>query len=144
MAGKLPRAAWLSALLVFGLGCANARMVEMSGNGGGVVAIPENTNSWPSRNRHHAEELMKQRCPTGYEIDYEREVVVGQVAHTNIETDQHSKLLGLGPARTDTRQTTSYVDQKEWRIWFHPKGAPPALDSPPGQIQPAAGFQPAP
>jgi hypothetical protein len=132
MFGRLPKTALFGSLLVLGLGCSHARLVELSPNGGGVIAIPDNTNSWPSRNRRHAEELMAQRCPNGYVVETEREVVIGQVAHTNTETEQHNvpvlTSLGLAPAKLETQQTTSYVDQKEWRIWFRPKDTPPSAD----------------
>lgn len=75
---------------------------------------------------------MAQRCPNGYVVESEREVVVGQVAHTNTETEQHNvpvlTSLGLAPAKLETQQTTSYVDQKEWRIWFRPKDGSPSVD----------------
>ncbi len=134
MFGRLPKLALAGCLLAMGLGCNHARVVELSSNGGGVVAIPDNTNSWPSRNHRHAEELMAQRCPNGYVIDDEREIVVGQVAHTTSETEQKNvpvlTAIGLAPAKLETQQTTSYVDQKEWRIWFRPKDAPQAPMAP--------------
>lgn len=134
MFGRLPKAALLGSLLALGLGCSHARLVEIQSGGGGVVAIPDNTNSWPNYNHKHAEELMAKQCPHGYIIDDEREVVVGQVAHTNVETEQHKvpilTAIGLAPAKLETQQTTNYVDQKEWRIWFHPKGAMPPSNVP--------------
>ena len=64
-------------------GCAgggsSARMIQ-STRDGGIVAIPSNSNSWPNNYRGHAERLMAMKCPEGYEIVSEQEVVVGQKA----------------------------------------------------------------
>ena len=134
MIGRLPKLTLLGSLLALGMGCSHARLVEIHSDGGGVFAVPDNTNSWPNYNHKHAEELMARQCPQGYVIDRESEIVVGQVAHTDTETEQHKvpvlTSIGLAPAKLETQQTTSYVDQKEWRIWFHPKGAMPSLNGP--------------
>ncbi len=50
---------------------------------GGIVAIPSNCNSWPYNYRDHAEKLMAMRCPGGYDIVGEQEVIVGQKLPTN-------------------------------------------------------------
>ena len=70
------RVAALGALLVGLGGCASARYVAVDADGG-IVAIPNNTNCWPTYNRKAAEELMRQKCPQGYVIDREGEAVVG-------------------------------------------------------------------
>ncbi len=126
-------------------GCAKARIVEVTPQGG-VVAIPSNSNSWPNYYRDQAEELMRERCPDGFEIVEEKEVVTGQVAHTQSNTqrkkspsldlgrvaqddkdpDNHAASLAglkipLGPTHTRTETTTNYKDVTEYRIYYRPK-----------------------
>jgi hypothetical protein len=79
---------------------------------GGVVAIPHNTDSWPTYYRKSAEELMSQKCPGGYVIDQEGEVAVGQQV-----TQQR--------LANDAGQTTVTRTLKEWQIHFHAKEGPP-------------------
>ncbi|WP_439620721.1 hypothetical protein [Gemmata sp.] len=130
-------------------GCAGPRVVR-SDQTGGVVAIPANSNSWPGYYRTKAEELIRQRCPNGYEIVSEQEVVTGQTAHTNVQTDtqeapalvfggkdssektdkkggksKESTFAGLavpvGETRQTTNQTTTYHDITEYRIEYRAK-----------------------
>src|SRR5438128_857619 len=114
------RWALLASVVVLGIGCAHARLVEVNGSGGGVVAIPENSNGWPSRNRRHAEALMARQCPSGYVIEHEQEFVTGQVQHTNTNINRHGvpilSAVGLGPTYEDQQSTVSATDVKEWRI----------------------------
>src|SRR5437879_2196534 len=63
-------------------GCAGARLIQGTPEGG-VVAIPSNSNSWPHRYRESAEKLMADRCPNGYDVVEEKEVVVGQMTAMN-------------------------------------------------------------
>jgi hypothetical protein len=127
------------------VGCAKARHVEVTQQGG-VVAIPSNTNSWPSYYRNQAEELIRQKCPNGYEIVQEEELVTGKVAHTNSRTKTEraptldlgrfhndaeesegssTSLAGLsvplGKTREETNETTDYTDMTEYRIYYRPK-----------------------
>lgn len=130
-------------------GCAGPRVVK-SDQTGGVVAIPTNSNSWPGYYRTKAEEMIRQRCPNGYEIVSEQEVVTGQRAHTNVQTDtkeaptvmlggkdstektdkkgnksKDSTFAGLavpvGETRQTTQQTTTYSDVTEYRIEYRAK-----------------------
>lgn len=126
-------------------GCARARIVETSQDGG-VVAIPANTNRWPNYYRRQAEKLIHEKCPEGYEIVEEEEYVTGQVAHTQARTktrqsprldlghftgdnekmeDGEASLAGLsiplGSTREDTDATTQYRDVTEYRIRFRPR-----------------------
>ena len=60
-------------LLALGLtGCGGPHFVDQD-QYGGVVAIPSNTNYWPTRYRSRAEEMMFLKCPQGYIIEYEDE-----------------------------------------------------------------------
>lgn len=136
--------AGLCALVVlWGTGCASsARLVKWDADGG-IIAIPSNNNYWPLHYRDQAEALMKRKCPAGYQVVREEEVVVGQKAHTDSQTDTDappafvfggensnkndtrrsgaSVAVPLGEARATTHQTTTYSDVTEYRIWFKPK-----------------------
>lgn len=113
--------AWLvgfSVLLI--AGCNSARLVSATGDGG-VVAIPDNSDSWPSYNMRKAQELMQKQCPNGYQIVRQEEVVVGQTTTTN--TDQNTKEVPLVKGlvmdvQQTTRNTTTVRDQTEWRIYY--------------------------
>jgi hypothetical protein len=142
-------------------GCANARYVKTD-QGSGVVAMPANTNCWPNYYRDHAEALIRQKCPSGYEVVYEEEAVVGQTANTHTETETTpSPTLNLGGVKTDTNrqgdnehgsgafagvavplgdtkekshQTTDYQNITEWRIYYRAKS--PGPPAPTGQVGP--------
>ena len=126
-------------------GCAKARFVEITPQGG-VVAIPSNSNSWPNYYRDKAEELIKKKCPDGYEIVMEEEYVKGQVAHTHSRSKtREAPSLGIGGVQDDaeagknrsasfaglsiplgkteeeTNETTNFTDVTEYRIHFRPK-----------------------
>jgi hypothetical protein len=123
--------ALLATVSLLASGCASARWVQC-GADGGVVAMPSNT----TQNREKALALIREKCPD-FEIVHEEEVVVGQTAHTNTETDVNgpgSIVVGggkkgaragiavpLGPTQRTTVQTTSYEDITEWRITYRPR-----------------------
>jgi len=115
-------------------GCAgSARLVARDSNSG-IVAVPENSNRWPTFYRKHAEEMMQANCPEGYTITREEEVVIGQTQHTLTSTDRTGSpllaALHIDPINERSNQTTSYEDRKEWRIYFQGKGAEPAATGP--------------
>jgi hypothetical protein len=132
-----------AALAAGACGCNSARLVRWDGSSG-VVAIPRNDNSWPAYNREHAEALMKEKCPHGYTVVSEEEVVTGQVQHTNVNTDRSGNAtlaaLHLDSVKTSTSETTSVEDRKEWRITFRPAEGPPA--GMPGPITQTGAFVP--
>jgi hypothetical protein len=106
-------------------GCGGARMVQSTPTGG-VVTIPSNTDAWPFHYRQEAEKLMAQKCPQGYTIDHEEEVVVGQQTmnqqSTNTQTQDliNRKQLPVGSVTsTDTTHTTTTQNLTEYRITFH-------------------------
>jgi hypothetical protein len=136
-------AALCCALAAGSIGCTNARMVRWDGSTG-VVAIPHNDNSWPTYNRDHAEALMKEKCPRGYTVVGEEEVVTGQIQHTQVSTDQSGNAtlaaLHLDSVKTHTNETTTTEDRKEWRITFRPAGAP--ADGGPSPISQTGAFGP--
>jgi hypothetical protein len=67
-------------LLIPGLGCAcsSVRVVSRTPNGG-AIAIPNNSDQWPTYYRSRAERLMRRICPTGYVIDHEEVVTAESV-----------------------------------------------------------------
>jgi hypothetical protein len=109
-------------------GCAGARYVSVDSTGG-IVAIPSNTDCWPEHYRAKAEELMAKKCPQGYVIDHEEEVVTGttQRTHTNTNTtgDPTLAALHIAPVKQETEESTDVINHTEWRIWFHAQDAPP-------------------
>ena len=44
----------------------------------GVIALPENTDWWPTHYRRHGEKLMTDHFPDGYEIVRAEEVIEGE------------------------------------------------------------------
>ena len=105
-------------------GCANPARYVVRESSGGIVSVPNNSNAWPSYNRRHAEELMAQHYPNGYEVIREEETVVGQVTTNNTQTNHETKPTPspfLAKEETQTRETTSTQDRTEWRIYYRPK-----------------------
>jgi hypothetical protein len=119
-------------LIVAASGCGtSARLVQTTPDGG-IVAIPKNDNGWPYRYRETAEKLMAEKCPNGYEIVGEGEVVVGK----RNTIGANNTMPSGSPIGTPGTQ-----DKTEWRITFRAK--PPAaalagpLPTPPGPPAPA-------
>lgn len=141
----------LASVLLFILvaGCAGRRLVRTDA-AGGVVAIPNNSNYWPTYYRDKAEEMIRQRCPNGYEIVGEEEVVTGTVTNTSTQTNTKQApelLLGGGSKSTDknngsggntssafggvalpvgdtqqtTQRTMTSTNVTEWRIQYRAK-----------------------
>jgi hypothetical protein len=107
----------ITLFVVVGLsGCANPARYVVREDTGGIVAIPNNSNAWPSYNRKHAEELMSQHYPEGYEIIREEDTVTGQVTNNT----QIKPTLFTGEEQATTNTTT---DHTEWRIYYRPKGS---------------------
>src|SRR5262249_21161996 len=132
-------------LLVTMSGCGSARMLGYNAETGvGVVAIPNNYNFWPLKYRDEADKLMAQRCPNGYDIVEEKEVVVGQTATTSSSVEREQPInTRRGPLeRTSGSSVTTVSDQTEYRITFRARpAAPPVMMTPPtgGAIAPAGG-----
>jgi hypothetical protein len=111
--------------------------------GTGVVAIPQNDNIWPEKNREHAEALIKEKCPHGYTILDEHEVVMGG------ETDHLVTRVGYMHVHE-----TTYHPRTEWQIVFRSADAlpvvaaslptPPLPTPPPTAIIPTRGMLPPP
>ena len=114
-------------LIVLGLalaatGCQSARYV-MRDPAQGVVAIPDNSNGWPSYNRKKAEKLMQEHFPEGYVIDREEEAVVGQT--TNFSENSNGSIIPVGKKPTlgigigSTSGTATTVNATEYRLHYH-------------------------
>lgn len=109
-------------------GCGTARVVSRDPDGG-VVAIPENSNSWPCCYRNRALELIKEDCPHGYVIAREGEVPVGTM------TSEH------GSADSGTHVTTTET-RTEYRIEYRKVGPVRTVVTPPLPRVPVARAQP--
>src|SRR5262249_56056554 len=79
MRGGIRAAALLSILVMGESGCAGVSQVRYVYQDGqsGVIGMPENSSRWPTYYRKHAEEMMQQHFPEGYEIVRAEEVVEG-------------------------------------------------------------------
>ncbi len=109
-------------------GCLNSgpHFVERT-DGGGVVAIPNNTAVWPTHYRSRAEKLMAEYCRDGYVITGEGEVTRprpdygGRNDNPRFEYNGALELLPEG---------------KEYQISFRCRNAPPPLLGPGDEVPP--------
>jgi hypothetical protein len=88
----------------------------------GVVAIPSNSNYWPTFNRDQALKLIQDHVGADYEIVKEKSVVSGQVTTTDQQTTETPMPTrnGQTPSGTQTSvsQTTRSADVTEWYIYY--------------------------
>lgn len=124
-------------------GCASpAKYIEKQRDAG-VVAIPNNSDAWPSYNRRAALELIQKHVGPNYEILEEREVVVGQSTHNNqqVHSEQtFNREIPFLPAEKQTiNNTTTQQDITQWRIVYRRADAPRSFAPP----QPGTGVAPA-
>src|SRR5262245_56500841 len=106
-------------------GCASpARYVERTGDTG-VIAIPANTDSFPSYNRSEAMALIHKHVGANFEILEEREVATGKrtLNDQQVNNEQTWNTSNpLLPANKQTVQnTTTTQDVTEWRIAYRKK-----------------------
>lgn len=132
------------------VGCANARYVQKI-EGEGVVAVPVNSDAWPSYNRTNALKLIEEHVGPAYEIVEEREVKTGTSTTNTQNTDReqtfNSEVPFLPAERQTTTSTTTASDVKEYHIHYRRKaggltgfpGTTPAANA----VLPAAGAAPA-
>jgi hypothetical protein len=116
-------------------GCGTAHVVSKDLYGG-VVAIPENSDSWPNHYRARALELIKKECPD-YVIVKE-EVVTGTVTTNRDSTETRNQDLtpknsryGATATTTDTAHTTEVRNRTEYRIYYRKKDPPYSAAMPP-------------
>ncbi|WP_406699362.1 hypothetical protein V5E97_10885 [Singulisphaera sp. Ch08] len=116
-------------IAVFGtLGCSGAREVRYVYQDGhsGVIGMPANTSKWPKYYRKHADKLMEQHFPGGYEVVRAEEVVEGSRTLTingsnsaEIQPTASSQLLAVGKlGRTSSRSQSDSLKIKECRILY--------------------------
>jgi hypothetical protein len=128
MLGGIRMAALFVVLAVGTLGCAGERQVRYvyQDQVSGVIGMPENSSHWPTYYRKHAEELMAQHFPEGYEIVRAEEVVEG--SRTLTINGANAAEIGAGATntpitlgklgRTSTRTQSDNVKIKECRIVY--------------------------
>ncbi|MCS6864043.1 MAG: hypothetical protein RMJ56_09670 [Gemmataceae bacterium] len=153
-------------LAVWNSGCASsARYVQKNDlEGTGIVAIPANTNEWPTYHRREALAKIQEHVGPHYEIISEMEVVTGQTtisdAQVNTESlNQRRFPRGLSEFQT-VRGSSTTRDITEWHIHYRRKPLPAASfnsvgslggnptaptsgPTPSGPSQPASGVMPA-
>src|SRR5690606_31215537 len=104
-----------------------ARYVEKQGDAG-VIAIPNNTDHWPSHHRREAIALIQKHVGPDYEILEEREVVTGQATQNNQQVNTEQTANRRNPNLPGEKQTvTGTVTQSditEWRIAYRRKARP--------------------
>lgn len=110
-------------------GCSTARLVSCDSTGG-VVAMPSNTDMWPTHYRKSAEEIMAKKFPQGYVIEGEGEVVVGQRVTDHVTGNNNSAASTLFGINSENHDTQTH-DIKEWQIRFRAKDAPAVAARPP-------------
>jgi hypothetical protein len=108
------------------VGCGQVRLIRDAPDGG-VVAIPNNSNQWPSYYRNRAEYLMKRKCPEGYVIVNEEEGVDNPATRDGRKPHEHFEYDGA------YIRIATY-ERKDYRITFSSaaaaKKAPAAAGSP--------------
>ncbi len=136
----------VAALVASLAGCASpARYVERTGETG-VVAIPANTDSFPSYNRSEAMALIHKHVGANFEILEEREVATGKrtLNDQQVNNEQTWNMSNpLLPANKQTVQnTTTTQDVTEWRIAYRKKVPTSIGSSPVGSaVTPAGAVQ---
>jgi hypothetical protein len=106
----------LALLMLSAAGCAQSARHIVKEPGGGVVAIPEDSNVWPTYYRDKANKLMHEHCPQGCTIVREEEVVTGVSTTDSVNTDTHE--FGLFSVREQVNNTTTTRNQTEFRITY--------------------------
>ena len=118
----------LVGLLCASLGCANARSISRTADEG-IVALADNSDSWPSYYRTKGRKMIVDHVGSDYEIVEEKEVTVG---YTTIQNQQVTSepTFGTIPFLPAERQTTitnsTQTPQKEWQIHYRRRTAPAA------------------
>ena len=146
------RSILLAAVAAVGLtGCAGggARYVAKQADGG-VVAIPADTDAWPTHYRKKAEELMARHVGPDFEVVSEGEVVTGQSTNHDQKVQRDKTFNTTNPflpAEKDTINTTTTTrDITEYHITYRRRSAAPmggaAVAPAGGPVTPAGGLAP--
>jgi hypothetical protein len=123
MARKLLCGAFLFIVVSAVSGCMGGARFVHKDVAGGTVAIPENTDMWPTYYRSEAIKMIREQHGANVEIVSEGEVVVGQ----ETRNDQRTENRKIGPDGTPignlttSVNTTSTTDKKEYQIQYRIK-----------------------
>ena len=102
-------------------GCGGARYVHRAGDEG-IVAIPANTDTWPTNHRSSAMKLIEQHVGSNYDILEEKEVATGQTTtnnqNMNKEATFNTSVPFLPAEKQTTTTTTTTRDITEYRIHY--------------------------
>ena len=115
-------------LALFSCGCRTTESVRYvyQDRDFGVIGMPENTNRWPTYYHRHAEKMMGEHFPAGYEIVRAEEVTEGSRT-LKIEGSKTAEISPEVPAellkiaklgRTASRSQADVVKIKECRIIY--------------------------
>ena len=126
----------LAALVAAASGCASpARYVER-GSESGVVAVPTNTDAFPTYYYSEAMALIRKHVGTDFEIVDEREFKTGQQTFNdqkvNNEETWNTSNPFLPATRKTVQNTTTTKDVSEWRIAYRKKMRPAGTNASPG------------
>jgi hypothetical protein len=104
-------------LLAAACGCLNSgpHFVERT-DGGGVVAIPNNSDVWPTHYRSRAEKLMAEYCPDGY-------VITGEGVVTRPRPEYGGR--NDNPRFEYNGALEQLPEHKDYQISFRCRNAPP-------------------
>lgn len=141
----------LSTAVLTASGCAGIREVRYVYQDGssGVIGMPENSSRWPTYYRKHAEEMMAQHFPEGYEVIRAEEVVEGSRTLTirganaaEIDASGAGQVLSLGRlGRSTSRSQSDSLKIKECRIIYKKRNPAEAHQS--GEFADLATWSPA-
>lgn len=109
-------------------GCSSsARYIERSGDSG-VVAIPADTDVWPTYHRRNALALIEKHVGPNFEIIGGREVATGTATTNHQNTNNEQTFNNSNPFLPATKQTTTTTtttrDLKEYHIAYRMKAMP--------------------
>jgi len=131
-----PFVTWVMfAVVAAASGCASpAKDISFDpATGTGVVAIPDNTDVWPTYNRSQALALIQSRVGPDFEIIEEQTVVIGQTTSNDrqVNTQTPSERKRILPTEIEMkfiRDMTTTRDLTEYRIAYRrkPMAAAPA------------------
>ncbi len=140
-------------LVMVSAGCQSARVVSRTADDG-IVALPANTNEWPSYHQDAGKKIIAAHLGSAYEVVEEKEVTTGY-ATTNVQDRQFEPTMNttnpfLPASRETTTTKTVNTPQKEWQIHYRrvtPRPAVAAGATPPATVvttayvsgQPAGG-----
>jgi hypothetical protein len=121
----------LTAVLAALSGCAGpARYIERQADTG-VVAIPANTDAWPTYNRREAFALIQKHVGPNFEIIEEREVATGQKTFNNQQVNNEQTFNTSNPFLPANKQTvqntTTTADVTEYRIAYRRAAGAPGM-----------------